>query len=72
MKNKLVRSLGKVSLEITKCNGCSYFMGLPLDERAPRIHWMADLNIKKEILQHSQFSVEPYELSHFSANIAGS
>ncbi len=39
----------------------------PLEELAPRMHCMADLRRENDSLARSQYSVELYGWSHFSA-----
>ena len=47
-------------------------MACPREERAARIHWIADLRRQKERKHRMQERVEEYDSFHFSARRAAS
>ena len=47
-------------------------MAWPREERAPRIHWIADLRRQKESRHRIHERVEEYDSFHFSARRAAS
>lgn len=48
----------------TRSIGAEDLIAWPVDERAPRIHWMADLKREKEMRLRIQHIVALYEWSH--------
>ena len=54
------------------CDEAVYLMACPLDERAPRRHWIAERRRLKESWHLSQLRVVLYGLSHFSASMEAS